>query len=227
MIRTKRYGKRYGKKNSSLRRRIRRELVAISETKVYQVSTPGGTIGDLNRVSFHALADVPQGATQTTRTGDKILLRGLKLNVEIKNTFTQTLFVRAAVFSVYSLTGTADVTNLTLLFRDADGTAKSSSDFRGGAQTSKIITANFDRSNVMLHYDKVFKLGVTEDSRNVLYLRKFIKLIGSIVFNGNNQGAGAQNRRIYLMLAASSSTPNGAITTQNVDINTCLMYKDP
>lgn len=171
---------------------VKRELDGFSENIVSATVTP--------YLNFEPL--IAQGTQYNQRVGNQIKMTGIYIRTMIHNNSTLTQMVRCVVLSCPSDTDTAPATME--LFKDLTTTGAT-----GGILTSGTSFGNclyrLNDNKFKVHWDHLVKLGNVNsgDAKNVVFLKKFIRLNSIIKYDGNTTGLGNQTRRFLILYLTS------------------------
>lgn len=182
---------------------VKRELDGFSENIVSATVTP--------YLQFEPL--ISQGTALNQRVGNEIRFLSIYAKVMMHNNSTITQTVRMLVLGMANDTDTTPATME--LFQDANAAGGTSTLLTSGSNFGNMIF-RINKKKFHVYYDHVFKLGSTNsvDGKDVVLVRKLIKIRSKIRYDGNTTGVGNQSKRymiLYLTSDPALDASGGAI----------------
>nr|UOF78032.1 capsid protein [Cressdnaviricota sp.]UOF82862.1 capsid protein [Cressdnaviricota sp.] len=171
---------------------FKRELDGFTENIVSATITP--------YLNFEPL--IAQGTALNQRIGCQIRMKGIYLKTMFHNNSTLTQTVRCLVLSTSSDTDTTPATME--LFQDISSAGAVTTIQTSGTNFGNMLF-RINKRKFHVHYDRVFKLGSTNstDGKDVIILRKLIKLNSTIKYEANTTGVGNQSKRFIILYLTS------------------------
>lgn len=211
----KTYGRKrtYSSRTKGVYRRCRaiarREVRKNCEVKLIAYHQANTTQNANTVYAASNLADVPQGAAQLQRVGDRFKVTGIYLRGYLTNQVAANVIVRVLVFWVVGEFADNDVTAATELFTNTEN--KSESATTAIAAGRNIIMDKLNARNIVTVFDRKFLLARVGETNgySTRKMKMWSRQSAVVTCDENTQGAGAQDRRLCSVFVAYN--PNGSI----------------
>lgn len=205
--RKKRYTRRFKRGGLATKSFVRKQIHKDDETKYFETSTVAQAI-DFNGVTTD-LTNIPQGQTDGTRIGDKIRLRGIRLQF-ILNIADTTQNVRIMIVQYKGNTQIAATSISQVLVPTTLGTVN-----------APIANRVWDMTNQFsILYDKLYTL--TNVSTPIIHVRKKVGIKYAKREINFYQALTTGSNKIYLMMVSDS----GAAPHPTIQYQMRVMYDD-
>lgn len=199
----KNYRKNYKPRNTltpatvaKIARQVSREDKPVRECRFWNSGTPTLTTATL-AASFNTmeLSIISQGDDLNNRTGSKIYMSGVKIDVTIKNFAPQSRLVRISVVKNRNRAG--DLLDTTAWSDIYQGTT-----YADRTADARILDSQspLNKDVLEIFYDKVFRVAQTEDTNDSIHFTKYIPINRKFEYGDDGTTNVALSGQLYLIL---------------------------